>query len=148
MVQYDTSAVMITITTGCSALLYCMCDAHVCGGVKWRASHDLKIGRVHRVGSMKGEKRGERGCLIYARKRYRGLCVGWLAGTERGERERQAEMERGGRGREAKRACVFYGQSSNYGIAHSTLSYIQRGHTQRSSSLIPAMTCPSVSHFD
>jgi hypothetical protein len=58
MVQYDTSAVMITIATGCSALLYCMCDAHVCGGVKGRAAHDLKIGRVHRVGSMKGEKRG------------------------------------------------------------------------------------------
>jgi hypothetical protein len=94
MVQYDTSAVMIAIATGCPALVYCMCDAHVCGGVKGRASHDLKIGRVHRVGSMKGEKRGERGCLIYASKRYRGLCVGWLAGMERGrggERERSRQ---------------------------------------------------------
>jgi hypothetical protein len=54
MVQNDTPAVMIPIATGCPALAYCMCDAHVCGGVKGRASHDLKIGRVHRVGSMKG----------------------------------------------------------------------------------------------
>lgn len=61
MVQNDASAVIIAVavTTGCPALVYCMCDAHVCGGVKGRASHDLKIGRVHRVGSMKGEKRGE-----------------------------------------------------------------------------------------
>jgi hypothetical protein len=129
MVQYDTPAVMIAIATGCSALLYCMCYAHVCGGVKGRASHDLKIGRVHRVGSMKGEKRGERRGLIYASKRYRELCVDWLAVMERGRREReksrQAGRESRGRGREAKRVCVFYGQSSNYGIAsahnHCTL---------------------------
>jgi hypothetical protein len=43
-------------------------------------------------------------------------------------------MERSGRGREAKRVCVFYSQSSNYGISrahnHSTLSYIStRTHT-------------------
>ena len=96
MVQYDTSAVMITIATGRPTLLYCMCDAHVCGGVKGRASHDLKIGRVHRVGSMKGEKRGERGGLIYATKRRRELSVDWLAGTERGERERERERSRQG----------------------------------------------------
>ena len=69
MVQYDTSAVLITIATGCPALVYYMRDAHVCGGVKGRATHDLKIGRVHLVGSMKGEKRG--GGRIYASKRYK-----------------------------------------------------------------------------
>jgi hypothetical protein len=33
-------------------------DAHVRGGVERRVAHDLEIGRVHRVGSMKGEGRG------------------------------------------------------------------------------------------
>src|ERR1700755_1398111 len=62
MVQNDASAVMIAIADGgCPALVYCICDAHVCSGVKGRGSHDLKIGRVHRVGSMKGEKTWERG---------------------------------------------------------------------------------------
>jgi hypothetical protein len=69
MVQNDTSAVLITIATGCPALVYRMCDAHVCGWVKGRGAHDLKIGRVHLVGSMKGEKRGVRGGRIYASKR-------------------------------------------------------------------------------
>jgi hypothetical protein len=49
MVQYGSSVVMIAIADGCPALVYCMCDAHVCGGVKGRAAHHLKIGRVHRV---------------------------------------------------------------------------------------------------
>ncbi len=49
MVQYDTSGG----STG-PALAYSVCDADVCGGVKGRAAHDLKIGRVHRVGSIKG----------------------------------------------------------------------------------------------
>lgn len=108
MVQYDTSALKIAIATGCPALAYCMCDAHVCGGVKGRASHDLKIGRVHRVGSMKGEKRGERGCLIYASRRCRGLGVDWLAGVERGggrERERSRQGWRGEE-RERSKACL------------------------------------------
>jgi hypothetical protein len=87
------------------------------------------------------------------------VLTGWQGWREE-EEERGREAGRDGeerRGREAKRVCVFYShwQSSNYGIAraqlivHATLSYIQRGHTQRSSSLIPAMTCPpSVSLFN
>lgn len=106
MVQNDTSAVMIAIATGLPALLYCMCDAHVCGGVKGGAAHDLKIGRVHRVGSMKGEERGS-GDRIYASKRYRKSAVDWLAVMERGEgqRERQTGMERGVEARERIKAC-------------------------------------------
>lgn len=78
MVQYDTSAVMIAIATGLPALLYCMCDAYVCGRVKGGAAHDLKIGRVHRVGSMKGEKSGGWGA-VYMQVRDTGNSVltGW-----------------------------------------------------------------------
>ena len=38
------------------ALVYCVGYAHVCGGIKGKASvhvHDLETGRVHRGGSMK-----------------------------------------------------------------------------------------------
>ncbi len=45
-----------------------------------------------------------------------GVCQGW----SEEERERKAGRdgeERVRRGKEAKRVCVFYRQSSNYGIA-------------------------------
>jgi hypothetical protein len=51
IVQYDTSAVMIAG----SALLDGVRDAHICGRVKGMVAHDLEIGRVHCVGSMKGD---------------------------------------------------------------------------------------------
>jgi hypothetical protein len=61
VVQNDTSGVMV-----CGpALVHGVCDAHVCRGVKGRVAHDLKIGRVHRVGSIK------RGGRIYARREKR-----------------------------------------------------------------------------
>jgi len=61
VVQYDTSGVKV-----CGpALVHGVCDAHVCGGVKGRVAHDLKIGRVHRVGSIK------RGGGVYMRGRER-----------------------------------------------------------------------------
>ena len=84
------------------------------------------------------------------------MLTDWQRWSRKGERERERDREsrqRRGEERETKRICVFY--RSNYGIgrAHksrTTLRYIQlqRGHTQRSSCLIPSMTCPpSVSDF-
>jgi len=54
-------------------------DTHVCGRVKGRAAHDLKIGRVHLVGSMKEKREGWEG-VVYMRVRdTRGFGVDWLA---------------------------------------------------------------------
>jgi hypothetical protein len=42
VVQYDTPAEVIAIaTTGGPTLAYRVGDAHICGGVKGRAAHDL-----------------------------------------------------------------------------------------------------------
>jgi hypothetical protein len=120
MVQYDTSALKIAIATGCPALAYCMCDAHVCGGVKGRASHDLKIGRVHRVGSMKGEKRGERGGLIYAIRDVEGwVLAGWLGWREEEEREREAGRDGEERRGEGEKQSVFVCFTANPRITAS-----------------------------
>jgi len=39
VVQYDTS--MVAIATTGPVLVYAVGDAHICGGVKGRAAHDL-----------------------------------------------------------------------------------------------------------
>lgn len=51
IVENETSGLVVV----CPALMYGVCYAHVCGGIKGKAGvHDLETGRVHVRGSMKG----------------------------------------------------------------------------------------------
>ncbi len=77
MVQDEADACAVAIGRAHAGLVHGVRDAHVGGRVERRVAHGLEIGRVHRVGSMKGrgrglEREGEKGQRQRRRRKGRG----------------------------------------------------------------------------
>ncbi len=77
MVQDEADACAVAIGRAHAGLVHGVRDAHVGGRVERRVAHGLEIGRIHRVGSMKGrgrglEREGEKGQRQRRRRKGRG----------------------------------------------------------------------------